>query len=266
MLVRLLTDRCDVYDRIEKEYDGSLYVEVTPITFDILVRPGMALSQLRLCQGSEKVAALTREELSYEEECFPVVDREGEPLRGLCEKDQGEIWIPFSLDLSRDSRVGCSAFVAKADERRRNPLDVDGQGRYEPGTYWEPVQAEDGSIPLSTDRLYILRSKERVKIPAHMALECRSYTEYMGEWRIEYAGFAHPFFGESRTEGAPIIFEVRGHNVPTILREGLPLGNVCFRRMSQAAEQVREEGRSETTEAYEQQELQLSKCFRPWPS
>jgi hypothetical protein len=80
----------------------------------------------------------------------------------------------------------------------------------------------------------------------------------MGEWRIEYAGFAHPFFGRSRPNGTPIIFEVRGHNVWTILTHEIPLGNVRFLRMSKNAEKPKEEP------SYEKQELALSKCFKGW--
>ena len=84
----------------------------------------------------------------------------------------------------------------------------------------------------------------------------------MGEWRIEYAGFAHPWFGRTRPDkaGTPIIFEVRGHNIPTILTDGIPLGNVCFRRMSQPADAPQKPGK------YEEQELKLSSCFKPWPA
>ena len=81
----------------------------------------------------------------------------------------------------------------------------------------------------------------------------------MGEWRIEYAGFAHPYFGHIRDDkkGTPIIFEVRGHNVPTILTHEIPLGNVRFLRMSQPAEKPKEP-------SYDGQELNLSKCFKSW--
>jgi hypothetical protein len=82
----------------------------------------------------------------------------------------------------------------------------------------------------------------------------------MGEWRIEYAGFAHPYFGSMRDDrkGAPIMFEVRGHNVPTILTDKIPLGSVRFLRMSQPATKPTEKP------SYEEQELTLSKCFKHW--
>src|SRR5207249_3561464 len=117
------------------------------------------------------------------------------------------------------------------------PINPDKKEFYDPKQYWDPIVWQDEAISLEPDRLYILRSKERLKIPAHLALECKSYTTEMGEWRIEYAGFAHPHFGRLREDGkgSPIIFEVRGHNVPTILTHEIPLGNVRFLRMSKSA-------------------------------
>lgn len=123
------------------------------------------------------------------------------------------------------------------------------------------MQLDPGEgLRLETNRLYILRSKDRLRLPGHLAVECQTYTETLGEWRIEYAGFAHPRFGWSRQEGTPIIFEVRGHNIPTILRDKLPLGKVSFRRMS------REVPQPSTWPQYEDQELRLSRCFAPWGS
>jgi deoxycytidine triphosphate deaminase len=97
-------------------------------------------------------------------------------------------------------------------------------------------------------------------MPDHIALECQAYTETMGEWRIEYAGFAHPHFGSMRPDkkGSPLMFEVRGHNIPTILTDGIPLGNVCFKRMSERVKPPKKRG------SYENQELKLSSCFKKW--
>jgi len=74
---------------------------------------------------------------------------------------------------------------------------------------------------------------------------------------IHYAGFAHPFFGFERNGGTPLIFEVRGHSVNTILRDGDALAKVHFRRMSRAAE-------PDEAAQYNAQELQLSGCFKGW--
>ena len=259
VLVRLLVDGSDAFDFVEKNKEHKLYVEVTPISFDLEVKQGTVLSQLRLFKGREQDISLTIEELFHEEnDAFPVLKENGELLRKPRLHQSDDIWFPFRLNLAPDPVAGCSGFAAKNCDDLP-PIDPDKKGYYDPRKYWDPINLEDDTIFLKPDRLYILRSLERLRIPPHLALECKSYTTQMGEWRIEYAGFAHPHFGRLRGDnrGAPIIFEVRGHNVPTILKDKIPLGNVRFLRMSQAAEKPKKS-------SYDEQELALSKCFKPW--
>jgi dCTP deaminase len=259
VLVRLLVNESERFDFVVGGTKHQLFVEVTPISFDLEVKRGTTLSQLRLYKGEERDISLTKRELYYEEDdTFPVVNESGQPYREPCEDAADDIWFPFRLDLAPDPIVKCSAFVTKNSDGL-SPIDPDKKAHYNPRSYWEPIESKDDAIALEPDRLYILRSKERLRIPKHLALECKSYTTEMGEWRIEYAGFAHPYFGSLRDDkkGSPIIFEVRGHNVPTILTHEIPLGNVRFLRMSKPASNPGET-------SYEKQELALSKCFRPW--
>lgn len=261
VLVRLLVDGSDAFDLVDKDKKHELYVEVTPISFGLEVKQGTKLSQLRLFKGKESDISLTKEELFHEEnKDFPVLDENEKPYRAPCDKQSDDIWFPFRLNLAPDPKAKCSAFVAKKSANLP-PIDPDKKKHYDPRSYWDPIKAKDGAILLKPDRLYIMRSKERLRIPKHLALECKSYTTQMGEWRIEYAGFAHPYFGRLRDDkkkGTPIIFEVRGHNVPTILTDGIPLGNVRFLRMSQPA------ATPDKKPTYEKQELTLSKCFKAW--
>lgn len=261
VLVRLLVDGSDAFDFVDKDKKHELYVEVTPISFDLEVKQGTKLSQLRLFKGKESDISLTKEELFHEEDKdFPVLDENEKSYRAPCDKQSDDIWFPFRLNLVPDPIAKCSAFAAqKSDDLP--PIDPDKEQHYDPHIYWEPIKWKNKAILLEPDRLYIMRSKERLRIPKHLALECKSYTTQMGEWRIEYAGFAHPYFGRLRKDkrkGTPIIFEVRGHNVPTILTDGIPLGNVRFLRMSQPAAKPKKKP------TYEKQELTLSKCFKAW--
>lgn len=258
VLVRMLVDNATAFDLLPKDSHGLLYVEVAPITFDLLVSPGTCLSQLRLFRGREELFTLSMEQLRYEEP-FPVVDADGSDMRDPCER-AGSTY-PFSLDLPDDPRGDRCGFVAKKDPPE--PVDPEKRGFYDPTRFWDLVYRRKGALILETDRLYILRSKERLRLPGDLAVECQAYTETLGEWRVEYAGFAHPWFGFSNKNGTPIIFEVRGHNVPTILRDGLHLGEVSFRRMSKRAS---EEWMGPEKQQYEQQELKLSSCFSDWPS
>ena len=255
VLVRLLADGAEEYDRITPNYVGDLYAEVTPITFNLTVRPGTCLSQLRLFRGPERVVTLTNEELRYEKP-LPIVDRTGKEMPAP-PPDPHRHGYHFCLDLDPDPLYRFPGFVAK--RAVKGSIDPTLEKHYDPQRFWEPVSAPDGYLQLKTNRLYILRSKERLKLPEHLALECQAYTETLGEWRIEYAGFAHPWFGHARPSGTPIIFEVRGHNISTILTDGIPLGIVSFKRMSRPAR------RPKGKRHYERQELALSSCFKPWP-
>lgn len=260
VLVRLLVDESDTFDFVEKDKEHKLYIEVTPISFDLEVKQGTTLSQLRLFKGREQDISLTKEELFHEEDdAFPVLDENGGLYNAPCKDQPDDIWFPFRLNLDPDPITHCSAFAAKKSNGLP-AIDPDKKEYYDPSQYWEPIKSENNAILLEPDRLYIMRSKERLRIPSHLALECKSYTTQMGEWRIEYAGFAHPYFGSLRDDkkGAPIMFEVRGHNVPTILTDGIPLGNVRFLRMSRPA------AKPEKKPPYEEQELTLSNCFKPW--
>ena len=255
VLVRMLTANAVEFDLLPEDAAGDLYVEVAPISFSLIVSPGICLSQLRLYRGREDLFTLTMEELGYEYP-FPVVDATGKPIH----PDEGTLRntvYPFSLDLTPDPETRFCGFAAKKEQPA--PIDPEKKAHYEPAEFWEPVEMQGNSLLLEPDRLYILRSKQRLKKRGQIAVECQAYTESLGEWRIEYAGFAHPFFGFSRENGTPIIFEVRGHNIPTILRDGLRLGNVSFRRMSRPAEAPPPEAQQ-----YEKQELKLSSCFKPW--
>ena len=83
--------------------------------------------------------------------------------------------------------------------------------------------------------------------------------ETIGEMRIHYAGFVHPYFGTVRTDnkiGTPLMFEVRGHNVNVSLGHKEILAKLTYYRMSQEPDK--------SQPAYDNQELELSKLFAKW--
>jgi len=94
-----------------------------------------------------------------------------------------------------------------------------------------------------------------------VAVYCQAISETLGELRIHYAGFVHPGFGFDQEKGTPIIFEVRGHNVKIILRDGETLANIKFYRMSRTCTESCLKAKKS---GYEKQELKLSKYFKDW--
>lgn len=131
---------------------------------------------------------------------------------------------------------------------------------YSAEKYWEPLRCENTGVILERERFYILASRERFCLPASVCVECRAYQETLGEYRIHYAGFAHPWFGSNRPDrrGAPLILEVRPHSAGVHLKGHEPVAQVEFYKMQESAP------KSEEMSTCSGQELQLSNCFEPF--
>ena len=129
----------------------------------------------------------------------------------------------------------------------------------DPCESWKFVKSgKDKRLRIQNNEFYILRSKEKIRVPAGIAIYCRASDETIGEMRIHYAGFVHPHFGIREDEdGTPLIFEVRGHQVDVNLRQGERMANLTLYRMS-------EDAGPDATE-YGKQTLKLSGFFGEWP-
>lgn len=256
VLARLIVDGMDSYESFDPKglslRSGEMYLEITPITFNVKVKQGISLSQLRLFYGEPTEVAMRGKEL------FRTI------LNGSRERDGS-----LSVDISSTTIGGLSvgAFCAN---RSTNPDDAiplweESTGKPDPCRYWKFAEADpSGRLRIESEKFYILRSKEKISVPAGIAIYCRASDETIGEMRIHYAGFAHPFFGRQRSDGAigtPLIFEVRGHQVNVSLADGEKMANLIFYRMSQDC--VEE---SSPSDKYDNQTLQLSKFFADWPA
>ena len=121
------------------------------------------------------------------------------------------------------------------------------------------------SVKLEKNAFHILRSKERISLPGGIAVYCRAIDETIGEMRIHYAGFVHPFFGRERDDGqtgTPLIFEVRGHDVKVMLTDGEKMARLIFYRMSEDCKLPKQKAKRQKS-GYENQVLKLSDFFSP---
>jgi len=259
VLARLIIDGMDTYetfnpDRLTNSF-GDMYLEITPITFDVKVKQGAPLSQLRLFRGKPEDAEIGGGDLF-------------KTLLGP-QADDGSL----SVDLSDDTKVGGAAFRAVADGKREPiPLWEQPEGEMpRPEAYWEVVGTDhEKRLTIEQGRFYILRSKERIWVPEGIAIYCRATDETIGEMRIHYAGFVHPIFGQNRDDsqrGTPLIFEVRGHQINVSLANEEKLAKLTFYRMSKDHQEEEEGGKGgESGDLYNNQGLKLSKFFGDWPS
>lgn len=267
VLARLIVGEMFHYEYFDPkklpERHVKMYLEISPITFNVRVKKGISLSQLRLFYGRLEDSKKGGVEL-----CSSVLlSREDKPIT---EPD-------LSVDLSEIDICGrsVSAFAAKEQEK---PVDLwkheNKADRPDPADYWECMQVDARKrLHIEKDRFYIIRSKERLSVPEGIAVYAKAMDETIGEMRVHYAGFAHPFFGKNRQTspaGTPLMFEVREHSFPISLRDDEKLARLEFYRMSKDCEPSQsEEGvekESYEEDDYNEQELLLSKFFRPWGS
>lgn len=261
VLVRLIADGMTEYDRYHaKDALGTLFLEIIPLTFNVIVKPGIALSQLRLFWGQPEMSLLKPEEVELRQ--F---------LKIRSQDKQRVTALTVNLEPSQSKSSGRKAIALKAKENDK-PIPLwlgDENAKIEPDEYWEPIAPEpssrndeNNSIMLAKNSFYILRSWELICLYPDVAVYCKAMDEALGEMRIHYAGFVHPYFGYERgdgSEGTNLIFEVRGHNMDIFLTHGETLAKLEFYRMSGHA--VKEKDSDNT---YGEQELKLSKLFKEW--
>lgn len=255
VLTRLIADGWPVFDWVPESTDWTadqeklnLYLEVTPMSFPIRVRPGDSLNQLRFFRGKPELSLLRKQEL---DEFFP--------MDSLISDSSGDK-RDLSLDLTC-VRIGknttARAFRAKQQGNKEIEISL-GKDSYEAHDFWEIDSKESDSLKIEKDLFYILRSKERFRLPSNIGVYCEAVTENLGEIRIHYAGFVHPEFGKDRKDklGAPLIFEVRGHSVEAYLRQGEIMARLKYYWMSEPA--------NDKKHSYSNQELTLSRSFKKW--
>ena len=247
IFTRVITDHGQEFDKIPAGYTGPLYLEVSPRTFPIVVRPGSRLSQIRFRRGN---AVLSEEELAQLHERETLVASEQPNISG------GGIALSIDLNGGEGGLVGYRA------KHHSGVIDVDRKAAYDVRDFWEPIyDYGKRELVLDPDEFYILVSREAVHVPPNHAAEMTPFDPLVGEFRVHYAGFFDPGFGHSAAggSGSRAVLEVRSHEVPFILEHGQIVGRLVYERMRKAPQKLYG---SSLKSNYQGQALKLSKHFR----
>ncbi|MEQ8746699.1 2'-deoxycytidine 5'-triphosphate deaminase [Pyruvatibacter sp.] len=253
VFTRVITDGAREFDQIAPGYHGTLYAEISPRTFSILVRTGSRLSQLRLRRGNVGVSAADMLTLQAE---TGLVLGGGSGDDEMMNDARG---ITLSVDLRGEAGTGLIGYRAK---RHSGLIDVDRTNAYDALDFWDPVTVRgDARIILDPDEFYILASREAVQIPPDYAAEMVPYDPLVGEFRVHYAGFFDPGFGaaEANGAGARAVLEVRSHEVPFILEHGQIIGRLVYEHMASRPGELYGQSLGSN---YQRQGLKLSKHFK----
>jgi dCTP deaminase len=255
IFTRLISDGCEVFDRVPDGYKGPLFAEISPRSFSIRVRYGSRLNQIRfrrriaMQQSHTDFARVSDKELIEQHERSRLVD--------------GAPFIRNGLNLSVSLKESIlEEYIGYRAQKHTDIIDVDRVDAYEMADYWDPIRARsDGRLILDPGEFYILASRERLHIPPDLAAEMVAIDPAMGEFRVHYAGFFDPGFGytEHGHPGSRAVLEVRSHGLPFIIEDGQVIGRLEFERMAERPDVLY--GQTELSN-YQGQGLKLSKHFK----
>ncbi|MCL6229914.1 2'-deoxycytidine 5'-triphosphate deaminase [Bartonella bilalgolemii] len=219
VFTRVISDYTQEFDKICMGYHGPLYLEISPRTFPILVRTGSRLSQLRFRKGHSYLKEVELYELHKNE---MLVSDDTPNI------NDGGIGISVNLEGNENGLVGYRG------KRHTDVIDVDKSAVAHILDFWEPIYDHGTKeIVLDPHEFYILVSREVIHIPPFYAAEMKPFDPLIGEFRVHYAGFFDPGFGnmEISRKGARAVLEVRNHEIPFILEHGQIIGRLVYEHM-----------------------------------
>jgi dCTP deaminase len=253
IFTRLIVDGGEAFDEAPLGYQGELWLEISPRSFSVRVKAGTKLNQIRFRSRNSKqqgrhTFTLDDAEIRKRHLACPLVDgpldlREGVVLR-------------VDLGGLGESVVGYQAI------KNSDVIDVNRLRGYAVEDFWEPIRArEDRRLILDPDQFYILASRERVQIPSDLAAEMAPIDPAIGEFRVHYAGFFDPGFGQGNDgrASARAVLEVRSRDVPFLLEDGQPVGRLVYEKLAGPPDTLYG---ADATSSYQHQGLKLSKHFR----
>ncbi len=253
LFTRLLADHNGRFEQVQAGYTGPLYLEIVPRSFPVRVRTGLSLCQIRFCAGE---AILTQSELEAEYDTKPLLFRaDGTPIpREQARIDGG---LCMGVAMRRDADIdGPIGYVAR---RYTAVIDMAESGTYDKAAFFEDIaQPDSGRYIVEPEEFYIFASKERIRVPAHLAAEMTCYDVGIGELRTNYAGFFDSGFGGE--QGTRAVLEVRPHDVPFLVEDAQVFFKLNFFRTLEQPEIAY--GDRRLNSHYQGQGLKLSKHFR----
>jgi dCTP deaminase len=252
---RVITDRCYKFDEISKGYRGKLYLEVSPKSFNIKVRKGDSLCQLRLKQGRARLS--DNELMEYIEKHKMVFYSNRKPINiGDLMLKEG-IFLSIDLAYQRSDPYRIVGFQAN---KTNNLVDFSKRSFYPATEFWKPITAPlDDKIILDPGEFYIFSSNERILIPPSLSAEIIPYDIHIGELRTHYAGFIDSGFGYSKMKtGSKLVLEVRCREVPFLIEHEQVFFRVVFDKNISCPEIIYGDKISSN---YQNQNVKLAKQF-----
>lgn len=239
---RTILDFCDEYEKIPRNYKGEMFLEITTRSFNIKFCEGDKLNQMRLNK---------RKSIYLHDEDLKKINR-ARPLIFTNKKNIIDNGLKVSVDLSSDNKV--CAYVAK---NVSSFIDFSNIKFYNSSKFWKPIKPTKKNLIIKKNNFYILKSKEKIRIPNNLAGEMIAYDTGIGDFRVHYAGFFDPGFGEPK--GSYAVLEIKTNELPFMLEDGQTIARIKYEKLNRSSSIVYG---SNIKSNYQNQKLALSKHFK----
>ncbi len=228
---RLLTEKGDEFDNVRSGYKGKLYLEVISQSFDLEVPSLYTFVQARFIRGSRDRLRLNQGMLKYLARSETLlVDFNGNPIPSEKFIRDGVVGLTLNL------RVDNPGYVVRHDA----PLvDLSALNDSLDGfEYFNKVNlTRYGCLSLESNSFYLLTTNEGIVVPSDHCAEMEDSSAAKGEFRVHYAGFFDPGFGNVRKKGkimgAQATLEVRNTSPNRIiLNDGQNIADLRYNFMA----------------------------------
>jgi len=159
--------------------------------------------------------------------------------------------LKISVDLKNINKI--SAYIARDNAP---VLHYNKINSHKVRDFWHSIETKDNSLIIKPGKFYILKSKQKIRIPKIMAGEMKPYDTGIGDFRVHYAGFFDPGFGDPL--GSYAVLEVKTNEVPFILHDGQVIAKIHYEKLNKKTKVVYG---SNIKSNYQNQSLTLSKHF-----
>ena len=242
---RSILDHNNAYEKIPLNYKGEIFIEITSRSFDIEFQKGDSLNQMRLFYESHVyITDIALEK--FHKKKFLTLNSNNVKIKPSIKNG-----LRISVDLSSENKI--NAYVAK----KNTPILNFKKTKYHKiSDYWHPIKSANGQITIEKNKFYILKSKEKIQIPKNMAGEMIPYDTSLGDFRVHYAGFFDPGFGNQN--GSYAVLEVKTNEVSFILEDGQSVARIRYEMLNKITKILYG---SSLKSNYQNQSLALSKHF-----
>ena len=239
---RTILDYCDEYEKIPNNYKGEMFLEITSRSFDIKFCQGDRLNQMRLVKKSN----------NYLNDRDLMKEHKKKLLIFTKKTNFIENGLKVSIDLSSDKKI-CAYEAINSN----NNINFSKIHHYKNSKYWKPLKPTNKTLIIEKNKFYILKSKEKIRIPNNLAGEMIPYDTGIGDFRVHYAGFFDPGFGDPK--GSYAVLEIKTNELPFIIEDGQTIARIKYEKLNKKTSVVYG---SNIKSNYQHQKLALSKHFK----